>query len=71
MEAGGIDTMQWMAEFSPEIRGGRYGGNRLCAGYAHPDAFIERLCLLALEIVREPQGASELELRNRLCCLRI
>ena len=27
-----------------------------------PDAFLERLCLLALEVVREPRGASELEM---------
>ena len=51
--------------FTTALRGGRPGGCRLSAGVTEPrtaDAFIDRICLLLLEILRAPRGASELEL---------
>ena len=57
--------MQWMGEWSTDARGGQSGGCRLVATVTEPptpDAFFERLCLLALEVVRNSRGASELEM---------
>ena len=62
---GSYELTQWMGEWSTEARAGRPGGCRLVAGITEfqiPDAFFERLCLLALEVVRDSRGASELEL---------
>ena len=65
-QAGGIDDhLQWMGELSTQARGGRPGGCQLWCDITEPpmaDAFLERACLLALTCLREPQGASELEL---------
>ncbi len=63
-EAGGIDSTQWAAEFIGEVRGGRPGGCRLIKTHVHPppDAFIENLCVLALETIRDPRELSELQL---------
>ncbi len=63
-EAGGIDFTQWAGEFIGETRGGRPGGCRLMKAHANPppDAFIDRLCLLGLETIRDPHELSELQL---------
>jgi hypothetical protein len=64
-EAGGIDYMQWLREWATEVRGGSPGGNRLVMGVTERpvlDVFLTRLLLMCLEIIRDPQGASEVEL---------
>ena len=62
-QAGGIDDMQWMGEWSTDARGGQSGGCRLVATVTEPptpDAFFERLCLLALEVVQSVLSTVEM-----------
>ena len=56
-EAGGVTTMQLIADLM-----GPNGSRLFPAGNPAPYPVLERLCLLALDIIRDPQGVSELEL---------